>query len=95
MSIGECDGRLVVFGGRCKLGTLEDGQLQYKVVSPIHLYNEDTDAWDYVGHVPKEYCYWLGCTVPLEQNKLLLVGGETDPNETSHDVYLSICVITK
>ena len=92
LSIGECDGRLVVFGGRRKSGMLEDGQLQYKVVSPIHLYNEDTDTWDYVGHVPKEYCYWLECTVTLKQNKLLLVGGAIDPNETSHNVYLSTCV---
>ena len=61
LSIGECDDRLVVFGGRHKSGTLEDGQLQCKVVSPIHLCN---DVWDYVGHVPKEYGYWLGCTIP-------------------------------
>ena len=93
LSIGECDGRLVVFGGKRKSGTLEDGQLQYKVVSPIHLYNVETDAWDYVGHIPKEYCYWLGCAVRLEQNKLLFVGGATDPNEGSHDVYLSTCAL--
>ena len=93
LSIGECDGHLVVFGGKRKSGTLEDGQLQYKVVSPIHLYNAETDAWDYVGHIPKEYCYWLGCAVHLEQNKLLFVGGATDPNEASHDAYLSTCAL--
>ena len=93
LSIGECDGCLVVFGGRRKSGTLEDRQLQYKVVSPIHLYNSETDTWDYVGHVPKEYCYWLGCAVCLELNKLLFVGGANDPNEGSHDAYLSTCAL--
>ena len=52
LSIGEYDNHLVVLGGKRRLGTSEDGQLQYKVVSPIHLYNVETDAWDYVGHIP-------------------------------------------
>ena len=93
LSIGDCDGRFVVFGGKRKSGTSEDGQLQYKVMSPIHLYNVETDAWDYVGHIPNEYCYWLGCAVQLEQNKVLFVGGATDPNEGSHDAYLSTCAL--
>ena len=93
LSIGEFDGRLVVFGVRRKSGTLEDGHLQYKAVSPIHLYNVEMDTWDYVSHVPREYCYWLGCAVCLGQNKLLFVGGANDPNEGSHDVYLSTCAL--
>jgi len=94
LSISDYEGRLIIFGGKRKSGTREDGStVQYKVVSPIHLYNTETDTWDYVDHVPQEYRYWLGCGVHLDHNKIMFVGGAKDPDEVSSDSFLSTCAL--
>jgi len=95
LSISDYEGQLIVFGGKRKSGTREDGSaVQYCVVSPIHLYNTETDTWDYVeDHVPQEHRRWLGCDVHLDHNKIMFVGGASDPNEVSSDSYLSTCAL--
>ena len=95
LSISDYEGQLIVFGGKRKSGTREDGStVQYRVVSPIHLYNTETDTWDYVeDHVPQEHRHWLGCGVHLDHNKIMFVGGASDVNEVSSESYLSTCAL--
>ena len=74
-SINCYQGRLIIFSGDHKIEYPNGNKPVYEIVPYIHIYNPDTQSWDYVRKIP--HAYMLGKSLYLKKNKLLFVGGIT------------------
>lgn len=74
-AINYYSGYLITFTGDCMVEMADEDSAVCKLVPLMHLYNPDTDSWDYVDNVT--HGYYLGRSVHLSPNKLFFVGGLT------------------
>ena len=85
-SINHYQGRLITFGGGYRVEQPETGNLAFKSVPLIHIYNTAiTYTWDCVGEMPHEYLYSIGRSVHIRDNKILFIGGLTGTCHTDKD----------
>ena len=68
-------GRLITFTGDHLVEQPGEDKPVWKLVLLIHIYNPDTKSWDCVGENPNGYHF--GCSIHLEEDKLLFIGGLT------------------
>lgn len=74
-AINHYGGYLITFTGDCMVELADEDNAICKLIPLIHLFNPDTDSWDYVDNVT--HGYYLGRSVHLSPNKLFFVGGLT------------------
>lgn len=74
-AINHYGGYVITFTGDCMVELTEEDNAVCKLVPLMHLFNPDTDSWDYVGNITLGY--YLGKSVHLSPDKLLFVGGLT------------------
>jgi len=74
-AINHYGGYLITFTGDCMVELPDEDNAVCKLVPLMHLFNPDTDSWDYVGNTT--HAYYLGRSVHLSPNKLLFIGGLT------------------
>ena len=78
-SINHYQGHLITFTGNYSFKPVNE----CRAVSLIHIYNPDTKTWDCVGDIP--IGYYLGMSVHIRENKVLLIGGLTGTLDTRKD----------
>ena len=66
---------LITFTGDCMVEQTDEDSAICQLVPLMHLYNPDTDSWDYVDNA--SHGYYLGRSVHLSPNELFFVGGLT------------------
>ena len=59
---------LWIFNGDYMVEQPDEDKPIWELLSLIHVYNPDTQSWDYVGDVPHDY--YLGRSVKLERTSL-------------------------
>ena len=74
-AINHYGGYLITFTGDCMVELPDEDNAVCKLIPLMHLFNSDTDSWDYVDNVT--HGYFLGRSVHLSPNKLLFIGGLT------------------
>ena len=74
-AINHYGGYLITFTGDCMVELPDEDNAVCKLIPLMHLFNSDTDSWDYVDNVT--HGYFLGRSVHLSPNKLFFVGGLT------------------
>ena len=72
-SINHYHGRLITFGGCYRIERSNKEKPVWETVPLVHIYNPNTDTWDYVGKIPYEYS--LGRSVHVRDDKTLFIGG--------------------
>ena len=80
-SINHYQGRLITFSGDHLVEQPGEDKPVWKLVPLIHTYNPDTKSWDCVGENPNGYHF--GCSIHLEEEKLLFIGGLTGTHMTN------------
>lgn len=74
-AINHYGGYLITFTGDCMVELPDEDNAVCKLVPLMHLYNPDTDSWDYIDNVT--HGYYLGRSVHLTANKIFFIGGLT------------------
>ena len=83
LSINHYQGRLITFGEGYWVEQSDTGKAVCMSVPLIHIYNLNTQTWDYVGEIP--HGYLLGCSVRIRRNKILFIGGLTGMYHANKD----------
>ena len=74
-AINHYGGYLITLTGDCMVELADEDSAVCKLVPLMHLYNPDTDSWDYVDNV--NHGFYLGRSIHLGPDKLFFIGGLT------------------
>ena len=74
-AINHYGGYLITLTGDCMVELADEDSAVCKLVPLMHLYNPDTDSWDYVDNV--NHGFYLGRSIHLSPDKLFFIGGLT------------------
>ena len=91
-AINHYKGNLITFTGDCMVELPDEDDAVCKLIPLMHLFNPDTDSWDYVDNVT--HGYFLGRSVHLTPDKLLFIGGLTGKHYLGNrDDLVSSCLM--
>ena len=80
---------LITFGGDCLIERPEEDHWEF--VSLINIFNPELKSWNCVGEIP--HGYYLGKSVHISNNKILLIGGRVGKVCVSDESLLTVCSV--